>query len=93
MKIFNELEEITDIENTVVALGNFDGIHIGHRELIIRAKESAKIAGMKSAVFTFSNHPKNLMSAGKVKNILYPKQKIKIMKSFGVDSLDRKSVV
>ena len=87
MKIFNELEEITDIENTVVALGNFDGVHIGHRELIIRAKESAKIAGMKSAVFTFSNHPKNLMSAGKVKNILYPEQKIKIMESFGVDYL------
>ena len=30
MKIFNELEEITDIENTVVALGNFDGVHIGY---------------------------------------------------------------
>lgn len=87
MKIFNSLEEIKDIKSTVVALGNFDGVHIGHKELIRRAKESAKIAGMKSAVFTFSNHPRNLISGGNVKNILYPEQKIQIIDSLGVDYL------
>lgn len=87
MKIFNSLDEIQNIENTVVALGNFDGVHIGHRELIRRAMESAKIAGMKSAVFTFSNHPKNLISEGKVKNILYQQQKVKIIEELGIDYL------
>lgn len=61
MKVFKDLNDITDIEPTVVALGNFDGVHMGHQELIRRCAEAAKTAGVKSAVFTFSNHPRNLM--------------------------------
>ena len=34
MDIYNSLEEILNIEPTVTALGNFDGVHKGHRELI-----------------------------------------------------------
>ena len=55
MKYFESLEEIKDIEETVVALGNFDGVHKGHQELIRRAVNSAISANLKSAVFTFSN--------------------------------------
>ena len=53
MKIFNSLEEIKDIEETVVALGNFDGVHRGHQQIIERTVKSAEAAGLKSAVFTF----------------------------------------
>lgn len=87
MKIFNLLEEIDDqIEETVVALGNFDGVHKGHQEIISRTVKSAEAAGYKSAVFTFSNHPKNLMGSGTVvKNILYPEEKAAIIRQLGVD--------
>lgn len=86
MKIFNSLDEIENIEETVVALGNFDGVHKGHQQIISRTVKSAEAAGYKSAVFTFSNHPKNLM-ADKivVKNILYADEKAKIIESLGVD--------
>ncbi|WP_027398314.1 bifunctional riboflavin kinase/FAD synthetase [Anaerovorax odorimutans] len=88
MKIFNSVEEIKDIEETVVALGNFDGVHKGHQELIRRTVKSAKMAGLKSAVFTFTNHPKNVL-AGKpvIKNILYPQDKADIIASLHVDYL------
>ena len=88
MKIFNSLDEIKDIKETVVALGNFDGVHKGHQELIRRTVKSAKMAGLKSAVFTFINHPKNVL-AGKpvIKNILYLEDKTQIIKSLGVDYL------
>lgn len=88
MKIYNSLNEINDIKETVVALGNFDGVHKGHQELIRRTVKSAKMAGLKSAVFTFTNHPKNVL-AGKpvIKNILYLEDKMKIIKSLGVDYL------
>lgn len=88
MKIFNSLEELNIQDDTVVALGNFDGIHRGHRELILRSVKSAEAAGMKSAVFTFSNHPRNLLGKGvEVKNILYPEDKIHILEQLGVNYL------
>ena len=50
MKIFNSLEEIKDIEETVVALGNFDGVHRGHQQIIERTVKSAEAAGQNPAV-------------------------------------------
>lgn len=88
MKQFNKLEEIKNIKETVIALGNFDGVHKGHQELIRRTVKSARMAGLKSAVFTFTNHPKNVL-AGKsiIKNIMYPEDKAEIIKSLGIDYL------
>jgi len=88
MKQFNSLEEIKNIKETVVALGNFDGVHKGHQELIRRTVKSARMAGLKSAVFTFTNHPKNVL-AGRhlIKNILYLEDKAEIIRSLGVDYL------
>jgi len=85
MKLFNTLEEIVDIHPTIIALGNFDGVHIGHQQLIGRTVKSAKAANLKSAVFTFSNHPRNVLSKEKVKSILYPDEKAAIIENLGVD--------
>lgn len=88
MKQFNSIDEIKNIKETVVALGNFDGVHKGHQELIKRTVKSAKMAGLKSAVFTFANHPKNVLAGEPViKNILYPEEKAAIIKGLGVDYL------
>lgn len=88
MRVFNSLDEINNIKETVVALGNFDGVHKGHQELIRRTVKSAKMAGLKSAVFTFTNHPKNVLAGRPViKNILYLEDKTQIIKSLGVDYL------
>jgi len=88
MLIFNTLEEIKDIESSVIAFGNFDGIHLGHQEIIKKSVKSAGVSNLKSSVFTFSNHPKNLIKGGmSVKNILYPEEKAEIIESLGVDYL------
>ncbi len=88
MKNFETLEDIMDIEPSAVALGNFDGVHLGHQELIKKTVETAKERGLKAAVFTFANHPKNLLPhEKKVKNILYKDEKAKIIEDLGVDYL------
>ena len=88
MKIFNSLEEIKDIEETVVALGNFDGVHRGHQQIIERTVKNAEAAGLKSAVFTFSNHTRTLLkNVPPVKNILYAEEKAEIIESLGIDYL------
>ena len=86
MIVFETLEQIKDIEPTVVALGNFDGVHKGHQEIISRTVKEAEAAGLKSAVFTFSNHTSSVLkNVPKVKNILYPEDKLRILGEMGVD--------
>ena len=86
MKLFNTLEEIADTEWAVIALGNFDGVHKGHQELIKRTVKTAEAANLKSAVFTFSNHPRNILARSRpVKCILYPDEKASIIEGLGVD--------
>ena len=88
MVIFRNLAEIKLNEKTAVALGNFDGIHRGHQVLIERAVQTARKKGLKSAVFTFSNHPRNAMAGSNVvKNIIYEDEKTEILRSMGVDYL------
>ena len=88
MKVFKSLDEIKDIECTATALGNFDGVHLGHQALISEAVKQAKEKGLKSAVFTFSNHPKNVISGtNMVKNIIYNDEKEDILEAMGVDYL------
>ena len=44
----------------VVAIGTFDGVHIGHRRLIGEAKELAAKKGLETRVVTFREHPASL---------------------------------
>lgn len=88
MKIFESLDDIKQIDETVVALGNFDGVHMGHQQIITRTVRSAKAVGLASAVFTFSNHPSTVLGRGEpVKNILYAEEKNRIIEEMGVDYL------
>ena len=47
----------------VVAIGNFDGVHCGHRALIARAIEQARSRGVDAAVLTFEPHPRSVFQS------------------------------
>ena len=86
MKIFSALDHILDIKPTAVALGNFDGVHLGHQALIRRTVAYARDHGLKSAVFTFSNHPQNVLAGETVvKSLLRPEDKARVVEGLGVD--------
>lgn len=73
---------------TVIALGTFDGLHLGHIDVINTAKDYAERSGLKLAVFTFSNHPLALIRPDLVPvRIISAEEKIKLLESFGVDYL------
>lgn len=56
---------------SVVVLGNFDGIHIGHRELIYKAMELSKKLSLKSLVFTFEPHPSFVLANKEPVDLIY----------------------
>lgn len=58
MRIFRSIDEITEkLPHAVVTIGNFDGVHLGHREIFRRVRREAAALGGVSAVITFSPHP------------------------------------
>ncbi len=71
---------------TALALGMFDGMHIGHKKLIDTCVLLAKHAGLEPAVFTFSNHPLELFGA-RVPRLLTNEERAEIMKRLGVKKL------
>lgn len=89
MKIFFELEDI-DVEKseTSVALGTFDGLHIGHIEVLNRMKHIAEEKGLKTFVYTFSNHPKEFLSPDQVPpKIMDIEEKVQIFTRIDLDYL------
>ena len=76
----------TKRKKTVVALGMFDGVHIGHRALIERTKARAREIGGVSGIFTFSNHPGAVLGSP-TELISDPKERRAILLDCGVDAL------
>lgn len=78
----------TEYPATVIALGTFDGLHLGHNDVIKTAGEYARQNGLKLAVFTFSNHPLALIRPDLVPvRIISAEDKIKLLAACGVDYL------
>ena len=93
MIIVTSLEELNIDCKTSVALGNFDGLHVGHRVIMEDAINTAKDRGLASLCFTFSNHPFNYImrrdekDAGAVKLICSEDEKIRLIEEMGFDIL------
>ena len=93
MIIINSLDQLNLNKRTSVALGNFDGIHIGHREIFRAALEAAEDQDLDSLCFTFSNHPFNFIlrrddsDPDAVKLICTEEEKIGLIEKMGFDIL------
>lgn len=71
---------------TYIALGNFDGLHMGHLSLIKKVVELSKKNNKKSMVLTFKNHPLSIIDNSlKPKLLMNKGTKIKFFDSLGVD--------
>ena len=72
----------------VVALGNFDGVHLGHRAVIGTAGDLAKAAGAPFAVLTFEPHPRSVFQPGAAPFRLTPfRSKARYLDALGVELL------
>ncbi|SDR68966.1 riboflavin kinase / FMN adenylyltransferase [Nocardioides scoriae] len=58
MRIWRSLDDVpADLGATVVTIGNFDGVHLGHRAVLRRARERADRDGLRVVAATFDPHP------------------------------------
>ncbi|MEN6411144.1 MAG: bifunctional riboflavin kinase/FAD synthetase [Veillonellales bacterium] len=89
MEVLTQMTNISrQYQRIAVALGTFDGVHIGHQRIINRAIEYAKEKNGTSVVFTFSNHPLSVVAPERCPlQIITSEYKEKILGRMGVDVL------
>lgn len=78
-----------DLPAIAIALGYFDGVHLGHQQVIKAAKQIADAKGLKSAVMTFDPHPSVVLgkSVQHIEYITPLDEKVKVIEKLGVDYL------
>ena len=90
MEVINltHLDEQISRRSHIMAIGFFDGIHLGHQELLNQAKELARKQNVLFSVMTFSPHPNEVLKGDKNhKYLMTLPEKIKKMEAMGVDKL------
>lgn len=90
MKTITNVEQLKNLQIApcVVALGTFDGVHLGHCDVINTAKSYAQSHNLELMVFTFSNHPLSGIKGALVPPLLLDnKSKEKVLDNLGVDIL------
>jgi riboflavin kinase/FMN adenylyltransferase len=75
------------LEPAVVALGMFDGVHLGHRALIARSLEEAKRLHAIPVVYTFSNHPLEVLG-GSVRLLSGIRERNMLLRSLGAEAVE-----
>ena len=87
MKVVFGIDKIAGpFRSPVVALGNFDGIHLGHQLIFERTRQEAGKINGDSIVFTFEPHPLRVLHPDLCPPLITPfKKKMLLIESFGID--------
>lgn len=87
--VYSDISSLPDAaKGCVVAIGNFDGVHLGHRALIAEAAAVASRLGVPLGVVTFEPHPRQFFQpAGAPFRLTLQPMKCRLMRELGVDHL------
>lgn len=89
MKIYNNLSDFKKLDNAIVTIGTFDGVHFGHQKIIKQLVQKAKADNGESVILTFFPHPRMIIDPEnqELKMINTINEKAEILKGLGVDHL------
>jgi len=86
MLVEKELAEFTPEGETLLTIGVFDGVHLGHKHLIAELLKQARRSGLLAGVVTFRQHPEELLSSGRTLPFLTDiTTRINLLREEGVD--------
>jgi riboflavin kinase / FMN adenylyltransferase len=89
MKVHRDISTLPEFHHAVVTIGTFDGVHLGHRQIIRQLKQEAGTIGGETVIITFHPHPRKVIAAGKpaihLLNTL--EEKATLLEKEGIDHL------
>jgi len=88
MQVINGFEKLPSFSNnSIVAIGNFDGIHLGHQKILQLLAKKTKKHALLSLVLTFSPHPEKILGEKRVKMIQTLDQRVREIKKFDIKAV------
>ncbi|MGB9611605.1 MAG: bifunctional riboflavin kinase/FAD synthetase, partial [Bryobacteraceae bacterium] len=89
LRIFRSLEEARQgFPPSAVTIGNFDGVHAGHRELMRRTVRLARELGVKPSALTFHPHPATVVAPQRIPRLLStPDERCALMAAEGIEQV------
>lgn len=87
MQVHKDLAQLPRFRNAVVTIGTFDGVHVGHRQVIDRLKAHAAAIDGESVIITFHPHPRKVVASdtGSIRLLNTLDEKLELLRDAGVD--------
>jgi riboflavin kinase/FMN adenylyltransferase len=88
LKIFNSIHDFKSTKKTILTLGTFDGVHVGHQKIIQKLIQNASDYNCESLILTFFPHPRMVLQEGSdIKLLNTIDEKTVLLKKMGLDNL------
>lgn len=89
IQVFRSIAEIpANFGPTVAAIGNFDGVHLGHREILSAVAAEARAVGARAAAITFEPHPERFLRPEQAPRLLTPlAERLRLLTGTGIDAV------
>lgn len=88
MKIVNSIKSFSANKPTIVTIGTFDGVHLGHKKILEKIVENAHSQNCESLVLTFFPHPRTILQAdSEMKQLNTLAEKTNLLSALGIDNL------
>lgn len=88
LKTFHNINNFKRSNRTIVTLGTFDGVHLGHKTILEKLKYLGQKEHLETVVLTFFPHPRMVLQQdNNIKLLSTIKEKIKLIESIGIESL------
>ncbi|MGO4819900.1 MULTISPECIES: bifunctional riboflavin kinase/FAD synthetase [unclassified Flavobacterium] len=88
MKIFHSIKDFSSTKKTILTLGTFDGVHIGHKKILEKVTQGTQNHTYESLVLTFFPHPRMvLQEKSEIKLLNTISEKVDLLEKIGIENL------
>ena len=85
MKVLRDIQHLPPLNRPLVTIGTFDGVHLGHKQVLSQLVQEARKNGVDSLLITFDPHPRQALGLGEIALLSLLEEKLNLLSETGLD--------